>query len=140
MILVTHFACCHQYKGYWRSCPLGWSYFTVMPGLTLRAGGAHAPEFTIGSVNLVECRKVCHIAQEAGRFENAAQIGAARLQNSGDVLAALLGLRGDSFRDCPRFRVDRDLAGGQHKIAGEKALRIWTDRGGGSFCLNDLNI
>ena len=47
MILVTHFACCHQYKGYWRSCPLGWSYFTVMPGLNLRAGGAHAPEFTI---------------------------------------------------------------------------------------------
>lgn len=46
MILVTHFACCHQYKGYWRSCPLGWSYFTVMPGLNLRAGGAHAPEFT----------------------------------------------------------------------------------------------
>lgn len=47
MILVTHFACCHQYKGYWRSCPLGWSYFTVMPGLNLRAGGAHAPEFTL---------------------------------------------------------------------------------------------
>ena len=47
MILVTHFACCHQYKGYWRSCPLGWSYFTVMPGLNLRAGGAHAPEFTV---------------------------------------------------------------------------------------------
>lgn len=47
MILVTHFACCHQYKGYWRSCPLGWSYFTVMPGLNLRAGGAYAPEFTI---------------------------------------------------------------------------------------------
>ena len=46
MILVTHFACCHQYKGYWRSCPLGWSYFTVMPGLNLRAGGAYAPEFT----------------------------------------------------------------------------------------------
>ena len=46
MILVTHFACCHQYKGYWPSCPLGWSYFTVMPGLNLRAGGAHAPEFT----------------------------------------------------------------------------------------------
>lgn len=46
MILVTHFACCHQYKGYWRSCPLGWSYFTVMLGLNLRAGGAHAPEFT----------------------------------------------------------------------------------------------
>ena len=49
MILVTHFACCHQYKGYWRSCPLGWSYFTVMPGLNLRAGGAHAPEFTSGT-------------------------------------------------------------------------------------------
>lgn len=50
MILVTHFACCHQYKGYWRSCPLGWSYFTVMPGLNLRAGGAHAPEFTFGKI------------------------------------------------------------------------------------------
>ena len=49
MILVTHFACCHQYKGYWRSCPLGWSYFTVMPGLNLRAGGAHAPEFTFSA-------------------------------------------------------------------------------------------
>lgn len=52
MILVTHFACCHQYKGYWRSCPLGWSYFTVMPGLNLRAGGAHAPEFTNGVILL----------------------------------------------------------------------------------------
>ena len=51
MILVTHFACCHQYKGYWRSCPLGWSYFTVMPGLNLRAGGAHAPEFTKRSIH-----------------------------------------------------------------------------------------
>lgn len=51
MILVTHFACCHQYKGYWRSCPLGWSYFTVMPGLNLRAGGAHAPEFTKGGAD-----------------------------------------------------------------------------------------
>ena len=49
MILVTHFACCHQYKGYWRSCPLGWSYFTVMPGLNLRAGGAYAPEFTVAA-------------------------------------------------------------------------------------------
>ena len=46
MILVTHFACCHQHKGYWRSCPLVWSYFTVMPGRNLRADGAHAPEFT----------------------------------------------------------------------------------------------
>lgn len=52
MILVTHFACCHQYKGYWRSCPLGWSYFTVMPGLNLRAGGAHAPEFTIDAMQI----------------------------------------------------------------------------------------
>lgn len=50
MTLVTHFACCHQYKGYWRSCPLGWSYFTVMPGLNLRASGAHAPEFTFSVV------------------------------------------------------------------------------------------
>ena len=47
--LVTHFACCHQYKGYWCSCPLGWSYFTVMPGLNLRAGGAHASEFTVAT-------------------------------------------------------------------------------------------
>ena len=38
--------------GDWRSCPLGWSYFTVMPGLNLRAGGAHAPEFTLGSQQL----------------------------------------------------------------------------------------
>lgn len=51
MILVTHFACCHQYKGYWRSCPLGWSYFTVMPGLNLRAGGAYAPEFTVVAIH-----------------------------------------------------------------------------------------
>ena len=38
MILVTHFAYCHQYKGYWRSCPLGWSYFTVMPEFAKSAG------------------------------------------------------------------------------------------------------
>ena len=60
MILVTHFACCHQYKGYWRSCPLGWSYFTVMPGLNLRAGGAHAPEFTL----LAQTAHVCFHEQK----------------------------------------------------------------------------
>jgi len=49
MTLITHFTCCHQYKGYWRSCPLVWNYFTVMPGVNLRAGGAHAPEFTPGT-------------------------------------------------------------------------------------------
>ena len=70
MILVTHFACCHQYKGYWRSCPLGWSYFTVMPGLNLRAGGAHAPEFTRLKQHIKVAISKSHVHIAMSAFEN----------------------------------------------------------------------
>ena len=75
-------------------------------------------------INLIERCKIADVGEEASCLHNLAEGRAGRFKDRLDIGNRRFSLSLDVFRPFTRGRIDRQLAGTEHKIAGLNALRI----------------
>lgn len=84
----------------------------------------------IPGVDGVDGGEIVHILDEHRRLDGLGHVAAGGLQHGGQVAENLMGLRLDALGDGAGGGVDADLAGREHKAAGDLRLRVGAERSG----------